>query len=78
MIADLDTGRLLGAQAVGDDDTAFWRINVIAGLLTTRATVWDLFVSDVGYAPPLAPVWDPLIVAARLLMRKLGEVPKKA
>jgi len=78
VIADLDTGRLLGAQAVGDDNTAFWRINVIAGLLTTRATVWDLFVSDVGYAPPLAPVWDPLIVAARLLMRKLGEVPKKA
>ncbi len=77
VLADLDTGRLLGAQAVGEDESAFWRINVIASLLTTKATVWDLFVSDVGYAPPLSPVWDPLIIAARLLMRKLGEVPKK-
>jgi len=78
VIADEDTGRLLGAQVVGEDESAFWRINVIASLLTTRGTVWDLFVSDIGYAPPLSPVWDPLIIAARLLMRKLGEVPKKS
>ena len=77
VVADADTGRLLGAQSVGYSETALWRINVIAGLLTAGATVWDLFFSDIGYAPPLAPVWDPLIVAARLLMRKLGEAPRK-
>ncbi len=77
VIADQDTGRLLGAQAVGDSETVMWRINVIAGLLTARATVWDLFYSDLGYAPPLAPVWDPLIIAARLLMRKIGPRPVK-
>ncbi len=71
VIADADTGRLLGAQGVGDSETVMWRINVIASLLTTKATVWDLFYSDLGYAPPLAPVWDPLIVAARLLLRKI-------
>lgn len=78
VVADEDTGRLLGAQAVGASESAFWRINVIAALLTTGATVWDLFYTDLGYAPPLAPVWDPLITAARLLMRKLGEKPRKA
>jgi len=76
VVADEDTGRLLGAQAVGASETVLWRINVIASLLTTKSTVWDLFTSDLGYAPPLAPVWDPLIIAARLLMRKLGEKPK--
>ena len=78
VVADADTGRLLGAQSIGASETVLWRINVIASLLTTRATVWDLFHSDIGYAPPLAPVWDPLIIAARLLMRKLGEKPRKA
>ncbi len=78
VVADADTGRLLGAQAVGPSETALWRVNVIASLLTTHGTVWDLFHSDIGYAPPLAPVWDSLIVAARLLMRHTCEAPKKA
>ncbi|MEB3816815.1 MAG: FAD-dependent oxidoreductase, partial [Desulfurococcales archaeon] len=77
VIADEETGRLLGAQSVGPDDSVYWRINVIASLLTTGATVWDLFTSDIGYAPTVAPVWDALIIAARLLMRKLGEAPPK-
>ncbi len=76
VLADADTGRLLGAQSIGRSETVLWRINVIASLLTVKATVWDLFHADIGYAPPLAPVWDSLVVAARLLMRKLGEVPK--
>jgi len=77
VVADADTGRLLGAQAVGKSETVLWRINVVASLLTTSGTVWDLFTSDLGYAPPVAPVWDPLIIAARLLMRTLGEKPRK-
>ncbi|MEB3780296.1 MAG: FAD-dependent oxidoreductase [Desulfurococcales archaeon] len=77
LVADRETGMLLGAQAVGRSETVLWRINVIASLLTMKATVWDLYHSDIGYAPPLAPVWDPLIVAARLLMRELGEAPKR-
>ena len=77
IVADQDTGRLLGAQALGESESVLWRINTIAALLTAKATVWDLFYTDVGYAPPLNPAWDPLIVGARLLMRSLGEVPRK-
>jgi len=76
VVADEDTGKLLGAQGVGRDESVFWRINVIAALLEKGGTVWDLFHTDIGYAPVLNPTWDALIVAARLLMRKLGEVPK--
>ncbi len=75
VVADAETGRLLGAQAVGDE-TAYWRINVVAALLANRATVWDLFATDIGYMPAVSPVWDPLIIAARLIMRKLGTAPK--
>ncbi len=77
ILADADTGRLLGGQSVGEDASVLWRINVLAGLLTVNATVWDLFLTDIGYAPPLTPVWDGLIIAARLLMRHLGEKPRK-
>lgn len=62
-------------QAVGFDESAFWRINVVASLLTRKGTVWDLFNADYGYQPLLSPVWDPLVIAARLLMRTFGEKP---
>ncbi len=74
VVADKKTRRLIGAQAVGDE-TAFWRINVVAALLMKKATFYDLFVADIGYMPLVAPVWDPLVVAARLLMRTLGAKP---
>ena len=28
-------------------------------------TVEDMIALDLGYAPPFAPVWDPILVAAR-------------
>ncbi|KSW12713.1 hypothetical protein CF15_04415 [Pyrodictium occultum] len=77
VVADADTGRLLGAQAVSGDPSGFWRVNVVASLLYKGATVWDLFGVDVGYWPGLNPVWDPLTVAARLLFRQLGAAPPK-
>ncbi|WP_048191672.1 FAD-dependent oxidoreductase [Pyrolobus fumarii] len=72
LVYDRSSGRLLGAQALSGDESGFWRINVVAALLHKHADVWDLFTVDVGYAPPLNPVWDPLIVAARLALRDLG------
>ena len=71
VVADADTGRLLGATSMGESETAFWRVNVVASLIEKGATVEDLFFADLGYAPPLAPVWDPLVVAARQLLPKV-------
>ncbi|AFZ70272.1 NAD(FAD)-dependent dehydrogenase [Caldisphaera lagunensis DSM 15908] len=75
IVADNKTGKLLGAQAIGPGESVFWRVNVIASLLTIKGTIWDLFNSDIGYQPTLSPAWDPLIIASRLLMRDLGEKP---
>ena len=72
VVADSATGRLLGAQAVGDE-TAFWRINIVATLLEKRATIWDLFTLDLGYMPKTNVVWDPLTIAARILLRKTSK-----
>ncbi len=58
-------GRLLGVQAVGPGALA--RVNVAAALLGLGAGAEELLFADLGYAPPLAPVWDPLVVAGRRL-----------
>jgi hypothetical protein len=34
--------------------------------------VEDLAMLDMAYAPPFAPVWDPLLIAAGVLRGKLG------
>jgi NADPH-dependent 2,4-dienoyl-CoA reductase/sulfur reductase-like enzyme len=58
-------GRLLGAQMVSADPATAKRIDVLATALHAGfdvATVADL---DLSYAPPYAPVYDPVVRAAQ-------------
>ncbi|NJE07069.1 CoA-disulfide reductase [Thermococcus sp. M39] len=64
-VADKETNKLLGLQAVGSDILP--RIDAFAVALQAGFTTKDLFFADLAYAPPFAPVWDPLIVLARVL-----------
>jgi NADPH-dependent 2,4-dienoyl-CoA reductase/sulfur reductase-like enzyme len=64
LIAERRSGRLLGAQIVGWSEAAK-RIDVLAVALWNRMTVDEMAGLDLGYAPPYAPVWDPVLVAAR-------------
>ncbi|NJE47928.1 CoA-disulfide reductase, partial [Thermococcus sp. GR7] len=43
------------------------RIDTAAAMLTAGFTTKDAFFTDLAYAPPFAPVWDPLIVLQRVL-----------
>jgi NADPH-dependent 2,4-dienoyl-CoA reductase/sulfur reductase-like enzyme len=65
LIADDETGRLLGSQMVGKHGVAK-RIDVLATAIYQRMTVADLQNLDLSYAPPFAPVWDPILVAANV------------
>lgn len=69
VVAD-QSGRLLGVQAAGKG--VGMRIYGATALLYKKADVRDLFFSDFPYYPPVSRVWDPLVVAARNLFRKLG------
>jgi len=64
LIAERGTGRLLGAQIVGREQAAK-RIDVLATALWNGMTVEDIIGLDLAYAPPFAPVWDPVLIAAR-------------
>ena len=64
LLAERRSGRLLGAQIVGEEGAAK-RIDVLATALTARFTVETLLGLDLSYAPPFAPVWDPVLMAAK-------------
>jgi NADPH-dependent 2,4-dienoyl-CoA reductase/sulfur reductase-like enzyme len=64
VVAELGTGRLLGAQIVGEEGAAK-RVDVLAAAIWNDMTVDDVASMDLSYAPPFAPVWDPTLMAAR-------------
>ena len=70
MIGDRKTGRLLGAQMVGREGVAH-RINAPAVALYNRMTVEDYCQTDLAYAPPFGPTWDPTLTAANQLLKKI-------
>ena len=70
LVAERGTGRLLGAQLAGTEGVA-QRVDVVAAALHAGATVDELGSFDLSYAPPFAPVWDPLLIAARQAQRQL-------
>ena len=63
-IVERGSGRLLGAQIVGGRGAAK-RVDVAATAITAGLTVQEIADLDLAYAPPFAPVWDPIAVAAR-------------
>ncbi|WP_203815468.1 FAD-dependent oxidoreductase [Paractinoplanes ferrugineus] len=64
LIAERRTGTLLGAQIVGKAEAAK-RIDALAVAVWNRMTVEEMTALDLSYAPPFAPVWDPVLIAAR-------------
>jgi len=70
MIGDKKSGRLLGAQIVAKEGAAH-RINAPAVALHSGLTVEEFSQTDLAYAPPFGPVWDPTLTAANQLLKRL-------
>ena len=71
LIADKNTGKLLGGQAVGAGDSDK-RINSLATALLGGLTVEEFERNDLTYAPPFSPTIDPLLNAAQILRAKFN------
>jgi NADPH-dependent 2,4-dienoyl-CoA reductase/sulfur reductase-like enzyme len=71
MIGCKQSNRLLGVQMVGTEGVAH-RINAPAVALHNQMTVEEYSHSDLAYAPPFGPVWDPTLTAANLLIKKIN------
>jgi NADPH-dependent 2,4-dienoyl-CoA reductase/sulfur reductase-like enzyme len=65
LVTERGTGRVLGGQIVGKEGAAK-RIDVLAACIWNSMTAEEIISVDLGYAPPFSPVWDPVLVAARV------------
>ena len=73
LFAERGSGRLLGAQMVGADVVAK-RMDVLATALHAGMTLTEIEALDLTYAPPMAPVYDPVLIAASVARKALGKV----
>ncbi len=63
LIANSKSGRVLGAQMIGEGRVDKM-VDIIATALLGKLTCQDLESADFAYAPPFSPVLSPVIVAA--------------
>lgn len=70
MVAERQTGRILGVQCVGPGDVSK-QIATAAMAILGKLTVQDLVNADLPYAPPFSLPIDHLIATAHLLENKL-------
>lgn len=72
LIFNITNGRLLGAQIAGYQGAAK-RIDVLATALQKSMTVKEITELDLSYAPPFAPVWDPILIAANQAVKSIRQ-----
>jgi NADPH-dependent 2,4-dienoyl-CoA reductase/sulfur reductase-like enzyme len=71
LIAERETRKLVGAQVVGYGD-ASKRIDVAAAAITASVRVDELAQFDLAYSPPFGNLWDPLLIAAQAVLRRMS------
>ena len=69
LIAEKESGRILGGQVAGPGDAAK-RIDVLSSAITEKILVDDLADVDLAYAPPFNSALDPLHNAANVIRNK--------
>ncbi len=70
LLANSSNGKLLGAQLVGEEGATL-RANFASMAAHLELTVQEFAEIETCYSPPLAPVWDPVTIAAQALLKKL-------
>lgn len=70
LVAEVGSGRLLGAEIVGGDAAAK-RIDTLATAIWNDMTALEVSDLDLSYAPPFSPVYDPVLQAARVMAGKI-------
>jgi len=59
---------IIGAQVIGQEGV-WGRISLLSIAIANKFTPKQLIFSDLPYAPPFGPVWDPVIIASRVALR---------
>lgn len=70
LIVDQTSRKILGANLFGEDGVAL-RANTLATAIQQRLTIDELSKLDLIYAPNFSPLWDPILIAANSIKKKL-------
>ena len=70
LLFDVKTHRLLGAEITAPSPLGGKKIDVLATALAAKMKIEDIQKLDLSYAPPFAPVWDSILIAANLARKK--------
>ncbi len=71
LIAGRESRKLVGAQVAGYGD-ASKPIDVAATAIMAGMRIDDLAQLDLAYSPPYGSLWDPVLVAAQAVLRKMS------
>lgn len=77
LLANRESGKLLGVQLIGEEGATL-RANFASMAAHLGLTIHEFAEIETCYSPPLAPVWDPVTIAAQALLRKIRPPLPKA
>jgi NADH oxidase (H2O2-forming) len=70
LVVEKELQRIIGAQIIGGEEVT-QRINAISFAIQKQMTVRELAKADTAYAPPLCETWEPMVLAAEMVLMKL-------
>ncbi len=70
LIVERESQRIIGGQVVGGEEIT-QRINCLSFAIQKGMTVRELAKADTAYAPPLCETWEPMVLAAEMVLMKL-------
>jgi NADH oxidase (H2O2-forming) len=70
LVVEKESQRIIGAQIIGGEEVT-QRINAMSLAIQRGMTAKDLSKADTAYAPPVCETWEPLVLAAEMVLLKL-------
>jgi NADH oxidase (H2O2-forming) len=70
LVVEKESERIIGAQIIGGEEVT-QRINAISFAIQKQMTARELAKADTAYAPPVCETWEPLVLAAEMVLMKL-------
>jgi NADPH-dependent 2,4-dienoyl-CoA reductase/sulfur reductase-like enzyme len=70
LVVEKESQRIVGAQIIGGEEVT-QRINALSFAIQKGMTVRELAKADTAYAPPLCETWEPMVLAAEMVLMKL-------
>ncbi len=70
LVVEKESQRVIGAQIIGGEEVT-QRINAISLAIQRGMTARDLSKADTAYAPPVCETWEPMVLAAEMVLLKL-------